>query len=90
VLDFDTVPDARPFIALARAIRSNKNAVVFAIATNISCADQALHDRAQFLLRRPIGAGAIRKAIRTAYDLCRGSTEAISDVPPTFRFSSQL
>lgn len=72
VLDFDTVPDARPLIAMARASRSNKNAVVFAIATNISNADQALKDRAHFLLRRPLGADAIRKTIRNAYDLLSG------------------
>jgi len=72
VLDFDTVPDAPPFIALARASRSNKNAVVFAIATNISKADQALQDRAHFLLRRPLCANTIRKTIRNAYDLLSG------------------
>ena len=72
VLDFDTVPDARPFIAMARASRSNKNAVVFAIATNISNTDQALQDRAHFLLRRPLGTNTIRKTIRNAYDLLSG------------------
>lgn len=72
VLDFDTVPDARPLIALARASRSNKNAVVFAIATNISCTERALQDRAHFLLRRPIEANTIRKTIRSAYDLLSG------------------
>ena len=72
VLDFDTVPDARPFIAMARASRSNKNAVVFAIATNISSTDQALQDRAHFLLRRPLSADTIRKTIRNAYDLLSG------------------
>lgn len=72
VLDFDTVPDARPFVALVRASRSNKNAVVFAIATNISSTDQALQDPAHFLLRRPLGADTIRKTIRNAYDLLSG------------------
>ena len=72
MLDFDTVPDARPFIAMARASRSNKNAVVFAIATNISNTDQALQDRAHFLLRRPLGADTLRKTIRNAHDLLSG------------------
>lgn len=72
VLDFDTVPDARLFIAMARASPANKNAVVFAIATNIAHAEQALHDRAHFLLRRPLGESTIRKTIRNAYDLLSG------------------
>ncbi len=72
VLDFDTVPEARPLIAMARASRANKNVVVFAIATNISNTDQALHDRAHFLLRRPFCAATIRKTIRNAYDLLSG------------------
>ena len=33
VLDFDTVRDARPILATAQESRSNKNAVVFAVAT---------------------------------------------------------
>ncbi len=72
VLDFDTVPDAREFIDIARATRSNKNSIVFAIATNLSHMEQALRDRAHFLLRRPIGATIIRKTICTAYDLMSG------------------
>jgi hypothetical protein len=72
VLDFDTVPNARPFIDIARASRSNGNAVLFAIATNISHMEQALQDRAHFLLHRPIGANTIRKTIRNAYDLMSG------------------
>lgn len=72
MLDFDTVPDAPTFIAVVRASRSNKNAVVFAIATNISNADQALQDRVHFLLRRPLCANSIRKTIRNAYDLLAG------------------
>jgi DNA-binding response OmpR family regulator len=72
VLDFDTVPDARPLIAMARASQFNRNAVVFAIATSICHTDQALTDGAHFLLRRPLGANAIRKTIRKAYDLLSG------------------
>jgi CheY-like chemotaxis protein len=72
VLDFDTVPDAREFIDIARATRSNKNSIVFAIATDLSHMEQALRDRAHFLLRRPIGVTIIRKTICTAYDLMSG------------------
>jgi len=72
VLDFDTVPNAREFIAIARASRSNKNSVVFAIATNISHMEQALRDCTHFLLHRPIGASSIRKTLRSANDLMSG------------------
>jgi DNA-binding response OmpR family regulator len=72
VLDFDTVPDARPLIAMVHASQFNKNAVVFAIATSICHTDQALTDGAHFLLRRPLAHNTIRKTIRKAYDLLSG------------------
>lgn len=41
-MDFDTVSNAQPLLASVRDSRSNRNAVVFAIATNIEDAEQAL------------------------------------------------
>jgi len=72
VLDFDTVSNARAVLASLRQSRSNKNAVVFAIATNRGDAEHALQERAHFLLRRPIDGGAIRQTLDAAYDLMLG------------------
>jgi DNA-binding response OmpR family regulator len=72
VLDFDTVSNARPVLANVRESRSNKNAIVFAVATNANHAEQALEDHAHFLLRRPIEIRAIRQTLGTAYDLMLG------------------
>lgn len=72
VLDFDTISNARPVLANVRESRSNKNAIVFAVATNATHAEQALEDRAHFLLRRPIEIRAIRQTLGAAYDLMLG------------------
>jgi CheY-like chemotaxis protein len=69
VFDFDTVSDAHSVLASVRESRSNRNAVVFAVATNADHMQQALQDRAHFLLRRPIETSAIRRTLHTAYDL---------------------
>ena len=72
VLDLDTVPDARPFISSVFESPSNKTAVVFAVASKIDHIDKALEGRAHFVLRRPVKAHAVRKTIRSAYDLLSG------------------
>jgi PilZ domain len=72
LVDFDTVPNARPTIASVRESRSNKNAVVFAVATEVIHAEQALEDRAHFVLRRPIQISTIRQTLDAAYDLMVG------------------
>ena len=72
VLDLDTVPDARPFIASVTASRSNGSAVVFAVATKADYIEKALEGRAHFVLHRPIQPHAIRKTFRSAYDLMSG------------------
>lgn len=72
VLDFDTVADPRPAFASVRESRSNKNAIVFAVASNPKQMDDALQHRAHFLLRRPIEADAIKGTLRSAYDLMLG------------------
>jgi len=69
VLDFDTVTGAGPVLASVRESRSNKDAVVFAAATNATHIDQALQGRAHFLLRRPIEQVALRRILYAAYDL---------------------
>ena len=72
VLDFDTVSDAGPVLASVRQSRSNKNAVVFAVATDTKQMEKALQDRAHFLLRRPIETSAIRETLNVAFDLMLG------------------
>jgi len=72
VLDFDTVSDAGPVLASVHQSRSNKEAVVFAAATNATHINQALQGRTHFLLRRPIEAPVIRRTLYAAYDLMVG------------------
>ena len=72
VLDFDTVSDARPALASVRESPSNKNAIVFAVATSPKRMDDALADRAHFLLRRPIETATVKATLYTAYDLMLG------------------
>ena len=72
VLDFDTVSNAGPVLASVHQSRSNKDAVVFAAATNATHINQALQGRAHFLLRRPIEAPVIRRTLYAAYDLMLG------------------
>lgn len=71
VLDFDTVSEARPILATARQSSSNKNAVVFAVATQLKHMEEAFEDRAHFVLKRPIDAEEVRRTLHTAYDLMR-------------------
>ena len=72
VLDFDTVPDARPVLASVRESRSNKNAVVFVVATDQPRRVQVQLDHAKFLFRRPIEPRSVRETLNAAYELMRG------------------
>jgi CheY-like chemotaxis protein len=71
LLDFDTVADARPVLTQVKESRSNKNAIVLAVATERSQAERVLRDQAHFLLQRPIDSAAIRRTLHTASDLMR-------------------
>lgn len=85
VVDFDTVSDARPALATVRQSRSNKNAIVFAVATHTKQMENALEDRAHFLLRRPIETDTIKGTLRAAYDLmlrdCRRQFRCTARLP---------
>jgi hypothetical protein len=72
VLDLDTVPSACPVIASMYESGTNRTAVVFAVATKIDHIEKALEGRAHFVLRRPVRPSAIRKTLRSAYDLLSG------------------
>ena len=69
VLDFDTVTDVRPLLTTVRESPANKSAIVFAVATNATHMEQAIQDRAHFLLRRPLDKRSIRQTLHAAYDL---------------------
>src|SRR5579864_3728245 len=84
VLDFDTITDARPVLASVRQSRSNQNAVLFAVATAGNLAEQALQDRAHFVLRRPIETLTIKQTLDAAYDLMLG------DRRRHFRYAANL
>jgi PilZ domain-containing protein len=71
LIDFDTVSEARPIFAAARQSPSNKNAVLFAVASHVTNALGALDDRVQFLLRRPLDKVNIKQALCAAYVLMR-------------------
>lgn len=71
LLDFDTVVDPCPVLAQVRQSRSNKNAIVLAVATERSKADRVLRERVHFLLQRPLDSLPIRHTLHTACDLMR-------------------
>lgn len=68
VLDLDTVAGAMS-VATVRRNGPNSNAVVFAVASDSRRRDQALQQRAHFLLQRPIQRSEIRQVLNAAYDL---------------------
>ena len=71
LVDFDTVSEARPVFAAARQSPSNKNAVLFAVASHSTNALSALDDHVQFLLRRPLDRANMKQALCAAYVLMR-------------------
>jgi hypothetical protein len=71
LLDFDTVVDASPVLAKVRQSRSNKNAIVLAVATERAKADLVLQERVHFLLHRPLDSLPIKNTLHTACDLMR-------------------
>jgi DNA-binding response OmpR family regulator len=71
IFDSDTVP-ARPALVTLHESPSNKNAILFVVATDGKKMEEALQNRAHFVLRRPIQTGEIRQTLRVAYDLMLG------------------
>jgi len=69
LVDFDTVPEALTILTGVRESRGNRNALVFAVATDTSHRHQALRLGANFVFERPIDANEIRRLLFTAYDL---------------------
>lgn len=69
VLDFDTVLSAKSVLTALRTFLHNRNAVVFAVATQVQPREEALRDGAHFLLQRPILPSGMRETVKAAYDL---------------------
>lgn len=66
VLDFDTVSETSQVLGVVRKSRSNKTAVVFAVATDMAHKKSASRDGANFLLHRPIDISQVRRALGAA------------------------
>jgi ActR/RegA family two-component response regulator len=66
VLDFDTVSDTSQVLGVVRSSRSNKSAVIFAVATDSTQKKSASRDGANFLLHRPIDMTQVRRALAAA------------------------
>jgi DNA-binding NarL/FixJ family response regulator len=71
VVDLDTIKGASPLLSRVRESRSNKTTIVFAVATRAELAQQALAQRAHFLIRRPFDTSTMRQTLSAAYDLMR-------------------
>lgn len=69
LVDFDTVPETATIMGGVRESRGNRNALVFAVATNTSNRHQALRQGANFIFERPLDANEIRRVLYAAYDL---------------------
>jgi DNA-binding response OmpR family regulator len=68
-LDFDTVTETAPILDIVRGSPSNKNALIFAVATGAVQKREALQQGANFVLERPIAATEVRRSLYAAYDL---------------------
>ena len=69
LVDFDTVPETLAILASVRESPANRNAVVFAVATDSAHRQQALQQGANFVFERPLEAKEIRRVLYAAYDL---------------------
>ncbi len=69
LVDFDTVPETPTIMGGVRESRGNRNALVFAVATNTAHRHQALRQGANFIFERPLDANEIRRVLYAAYDL---------------------
>jgi len=69
LVDFDTVPETLSILARVRESPANRNAVVFAVASNSEHRLQALEQGANFVFERPLEVKEIRRVLYSAYDL---------------------
>ena len=69
LVDFDMLPETATILAGVRESRGNRNALVFAVATETAHRHQALRQGAAFIFQRPIEVSEIRRVLHAAYDL---------------------
>ncbi len=69
VLDFDNLSPAVPFIRSVRESSSSRDAIVFAVATEMAARQRAFADGANFAFERPFLVPQIKQALQTAYSL---------------------
>ena len=69
LIDFDTVPNPLPILTAVRQSPSNRNAVIFAAATETGVRQQALTNGLNLLFQRPFDAKEMRRVLHGAYDL---------------------
>jgi CheY-like chemotaxis protein len=67
VVDFDRVADEMQVIEGLRKNRANRNAVVFAVASDSSSKERARIEGARFVLERPFARLHIARVLRAAY-----------------------
>src|SRR5713101_5243229 len=66
LVDFDTVPETLPILASVHGSPANRNALVFAVATDIAHRQQALQEGATFIFERPLEPAEIRRVLHAA------------------------
>jgi AmiR/NasT family two-component response regulator len=67
VLDLDNILERVPFVQNLRLGRTNRNAVVIAVATNDSARKRALEHGASFTVGRPLVADQLLTVLKAAY-----------------------
>src|SRR5437899_283131 len=81
LLDFDIVPKTLTILSGVRESRGNRNALVFAVATDTAHRHQALRQGVNFIFGRPFDAKEIRRLLYAAYDLMVRESGVISGAP---------
>jgi len=69
LIDFDTVPDPLPVLSAVRQSPANRNAVIFAAATETGVRQQALANGVKLLFQRPFDAKEMRRLLHGTYDV---------------------
>ena len=69
LIDFDRVPNALPILTAVRQSPTNRNAVIFAVATQGGEQRRALTNSVNHVFERPLDNKEIRRVLHGAYDL---------------------
>ena len=69
VVDFDRPEFGEKHLPTLQESKVNRNTVVVAVSANTKNLERALHNRAHFVLKRPIQDVEVRRTLNAAYDL---------------------